>query len=390
MSTRSSHNVLLVAMALFSLGELVFAEDPSASQAKDSSKGSVLYVASLQDSAVANAAVGKTDSGSAATLNGVCCNNCPGFYGLAEAMFLSRDNSACKQPVVINTELDPGEDTILTSRDLDFDYKPGVHAMLGYRFNECWAVEADYWGGFNWHASAEASGDNNLAIPGALGLVSNDFFDADHMRLDYVSRLNSVDINFVHPFCCCCGCNRGGCGNSDGCCGYWVHEVDLIAGFRYLGLQESFNIESTDLQEGTGNYNIRTTNDLYGAQIGARLRSSSDKRLGWEMTFLGGIFDNHASQRQYVTDFPDPFYLREPCGAHADQVAFVGQWNLSLLYRLNCVWSLRAGYSVFLIEGVALAPNQLDFTFTPTSGTDLDSRGSMVVHGANVGLEARW
>jgi PAS domain S-box-containing protein len=42
------------------------------------------------------------------------------------------------------------------------------------------------------------------------------------------------------------------------------------------------------------------------------------------------------------------------------------------------------------IEGVALAPNQLDFTNTPDSGTDVHTNGGVFFHGVNLGLEARW
>jgi hypothetical protein len=42
------------------------------------------------------------------------------------------------------------------------------------------------------------------------------------------------------------------------------------------------------------------------------------------------------------------------------------------------------------IEGVATAPDQLDFTDTSTSGSHVVSNGGLFLHGANVGLEARW
>ena len=42
------------------------------------------------------------------------------------------------------------------------------------------------------------------------------------------------------------------------------------------------------------------------------------------------------------------------------------------------------------ISGVALAPNQWDFTDTTTSGTGVRGAGGLFLHGANLGLEARW
>jgi hypothetical protein len=72
-------------------------------------------------------------------------------------------------------------------------------------------------------------------------------------------------------------------------------------------------------------------------------------------------------------------------------VAFVGEVNLSALYRLTDVWNVRAGYNAMWIEGLALAPDQLDFDFaTASSGSRLRNGGGMFLHGVSAGLEARW
>ena len=53
-------------------------------------------------------------------------------------------------------------------------------------------------------------------------------------------------------------------------------------------------------------------------------------------------------------------------------------------------WSLRAGYNLAWLSGLALAPNQFDFTDTLTSGTGIEGAGSMFLAGASLGLERRW
>ena len=73
------------------------------------------------------------------------------------------------------------------------------------------------------------------------------------------------------------------------------------------------------------------------------------------------------------------------------EAAFVGEMNLSALYRLTDVWNLRAGYNLMWIGDLALAPDQLDFNFAASpSGNQLHNGGGMFLHGVNVGLEARW
>jgi hypothetical protein len=42
------------------------------------------------------------------------------------------------------------------------------------------------------------------------------------------------------------------------------------------------------------------------------------------------------------------------------------------------------------LDGVALAPDQLDFTNTPTSGTAIASDSTLFLHGVNLGLGTRW
>ena len=68
----------------------------------------------------------------------------------------------------------------------------------------------------------------------------------------------------------------------------------------------------------------------------------------------------------------------------------MGEINLTGIYQFTDVWGFRAGYNMLWIEGVALAPDQLDFTNTPTSGRALVASNGVFYHGVNVGLEARW
>jgi hypothetical protein len=167
-------------------------------------------------------------------------------------------------------------------------------------------------------------------------------------------------------------------------------------GFRYLNLREHLRIYGERGQQtgsGTiavesGVYDIRTSNNLYGPQVGARVRRWG-RRLGWEMAGRAGIFGSDAQQEQYIVDFlPEP--VRPLTSAADGQVAFVGDLNFTGIYRLNDVWNLRAGYNLIWITGVALAPDQLDFNATLPSGDQLDSHGSVFLHGVSCGVEARW
>lgn len=299
---------------------------------------------------------------------------------MAEALYYGRDNASLRQPVVIDLDRPADDNVLLTTRSLQYPFEPGIRARLGYQLRNCRVIEAEYMGLFGGRIGQSVAGEGNLAIPGDLGRSSNDFFDADGMDLSWRWELHSGEVNWVNPCECCC---------SD-CCGdirrHWRH---WFVGFRYLSLDEEFNIQGADVEEGTSNYNIRTHNDLYGLQIGGRWGASRG-RLGWEWTGKAGLFGNAAGQTQFVTDFPPPFLLRPTIGSEDGQLAFVGELGCSLLYQLTTVWSVRGGYNLMWIEGVALAPDQLDFTNTATSGSSLTSSGGVFLHGANMGIEARW
>ncbi|MBC7819724.1 MAG: BBP7 family outer membrane beta-barrel protein [Planctomycetaceae bacterium] len=171
-----------------------------------------------------------------------------------------------------------------------------------------------------------------------------------------------------------------------------TQSLTWFAGFRYFNVGERLNLTADGVVPGeVGNYNIRTRNNLYGAQLGARFRRTRG-RFGWDATGQAGIFGNDAQQSQFVQDFPaGPDSVLRNVSTSRSGVAFVGQGNLSGLYALTNVWNLRAGYNVIWIEGLALAPDQLDFNFaTAGSGTRVNNDGGLFLHGVNVGLEARW
>lgn len=292
------------------------------------------------------------------------------YYFQIEGLLLNRSNRSDEVAAIrISDEGEalPG-DTLLTTGDARFGWEGGLRAVWGWTLDDCRAAEVGYLGIFEWSGSEEAIGDNDLAIPGDLGLASLDFFGSDAIRLDYNAELHSAEINYVLA-------------RDD--------EVSWLVGFRFVSLDEEFDIQGTDVDTGTSHYNTRTSNDLYGGQIGARWQRTGCC-WGWDATVKAGIFGNDAEQSQFVTDFPPGFFLRAPVTANGGSAAFVGDVNISASYRLNEVWTARGGYNLLWIEGIALAPSQLDFTDTATSGSDLRLGDGLFAHGFSAGAEARW
>ena len=315
---------------------------------------------------------------------------CPCFYGEVEALFMKQDPQFARQPIVV--DYFTGK-TYLSTGDLDFNFDPGLRATVGMRLGACRALEFSYFGLFQSSASASTgTPDPNafLIFPG--NLMGNVFVGMDGAQATYTSWVHSFEMNLT----CCCGCcdECGGdrAGNDCGCDAVRCRSFEWFAGFRYIDLGEDLDIAVQRTVSGrleSGAYDIHTTNNLFGAQLGARWRQSWG-RFGWEATGKTGLFGNAARETQMVTDFPN-FALRPSVSSSGGEVAFVGEINLSAIYRLTNVWNLKAGYNLIWIDGLALAPDQLDFNFaTSPNGNQLQNGGAMFLQGVNVGLEARW
>ena len=206
---------------------------------------------------------------------------------------------------------------------------------------------------------------------------------ADQITLHYRSQLNNAEFNLVR---------------TEG-------DLSLLGGFRYLSLNEDFNIRSTDLDTGTSKYHVHTTNNLFGGQLGTRFRRSYGE-LGWDATGKAGIFGNADSQSQSVTDFPPGFFLRDRRASSGGQVAFVGDINLSATYQLSDFWALRAGYNLLwwsdvLRPGSVVSPvlSRQQVPIDPTFGGPLNGptrpvtmfrSSDFLAQGLTVGVVLDW
>jgi hypothetical protein len=325
------------------------------------------------------------------------CHSCPCFYGAVEALLIDQ------VPLVQNRQLVVDANTGAAyqwSGDLDSGFEPGIRAMVGLRLCNCLTVEFGYFG--LWESgtfrTAQPDSTSYLIFPG--NLAGNVFVNMGAVASSYSSYVNSFEMNF--PCCCgCCCCSTcdccetpcSECGRVHRNCGLVsCQSLEWFAGVRFLNIGNNLNMlvqrrEAGGVEE--GNYSVLTGNRLVGGQIGARWRNTVD-RIGWELTGKAGVFGNSADQSQSVTDYPN-FPLRPFTSVQGSHTAFVGEINLSVLMRLTDIWTLKVGYDVIWIQGLALAADQLDFNFaTSPSGNQLYTGGGLLLHGVNFGLEARW
>ena len=296
-------------------------------------------------------------------------------YSLFDVLTLQRDNEAANRPLVVDAT---GGNPLLSVQDLNASTAMGARVFVGRRVDDSWGREAGYMGVYGMTAAQSLNGDANLALAGPLASQSLPFTDGNHVRATWVSTINSAEFNAFRS-----RCEGGDC-------------IDWLGGFRYVNVSEqaglAFNCcENEPVGPFNSSYNVQTTNNLIGGQLGARGRRTWEKWAveGWAKT---GLFANVANQSQAPVLDPtgSGTVARDARSAWGTETAFVADLNASLIYRLSDVWGIRVGYNLVWISGIALAPNQWDFSTAADGGTALIGGDSMFLSGANLGLEARW
>ena len=299
-----------------------------------------------------------------------CC--CPTPWFSADAVFLDRDNRANDQLLVLDV---PTGNTLLRTPGLDFDNATGIRIMAGaHPTCCCFGWEVGYLGLHEWDATATAAGQ--VGLPGALG---NQFNAANAIQIRYESELHSGELNRVRS---------AGCAEN-------IY-LDWIYGLRYVRLEEELLIRSIFQPVGAApamnDYRIETENDLFGGQIGFRLREGDCCRLvRWDITGKAGVYANVTEQSTSIQLLaPGNNVAIRTAEADDTKAAFVGELHANVRVPITCSWHLQAGYHLLWLEGVALAPDQLDFTNTPLSSTSINTDGGAFFHGATVGVYAQW
>lgn len=298
----------------------------------------------------------------------------PGFYAEIGAVFLDRRDRVNDFAILVDD--DPvlnGDNNYFRSTQGDFNYEVGPRALIGYDFNQRVAWEGLYYGIYTWDWNATFSAFDDVNVVGDLGLdPALNFFNADSINVRLDADFHNVEVNRIGSF-------------SD--CFAW------IAGFRYVRLTEEFRLTATDTTfilpptTTVGRYNVDVTNNLYGGQLGLRLRHMI-RNFSYDLIGKAGVYGNSAEQSQFVG--LDGGAVVRDVTTSGTQVAFVGDINLTGRYHFSPSVALQGGYQAMWIDSVALALNQLDFTNVADSGSTLSHDGSVFIHGAHAGLLIVW
>ncbi len=158
--------------------------------------------------------------------------------------------------------------------------------------------------------------------------------------------------------------------------------LTLLAGIRWTGLCEDLQgtlVDSIFKPFWTTN----TENSLYGLQIGADGKLWDCGRFSIDGLLKAGIFDNRAEQTTAVSVFK----IVTSYSDSTDRAAFLGEVGLRCKYQLAKRLVLSAGYEAVWLQGVAVAPAQIQETNITTRQIGIDTGSGVFYHGATAGLE---
>jgi len=304
---------------------------------------------------------------------GAGCYPCCPWQVWANAIFMSR-SSTSRQPLVYKG---PKGSRYFWTDDLDFDYGWGPSLGITFCFNRCNPynrIGAEFYAVDGWSSTEQVAGNISVQFPSTpylpnLEVPGDPLSGYGVATFRYTSSLYNTEVNFYHQ-------SRK------------VRWLSTLAGFRWIDIGEDFR---TDFVTGdaTPHYTIDVNNHLYGFQVGAlaNLQDYGPWRFeGWlKAGAYGSMADQHTTE-----DFTSAGGSVIYAAADSTNLAFAGDLGVSVSRRITDHLSLRLSYMALWIDGIALAPEQLDNTDPSNSNASLDDSGGTFYHGGFLGGEFLW
>jgi hypothetical protein len=300
---------------------------------------------------------------------------CPRWVGQADVLLLWQGNVPATPLLTLGT-VEPFS-TALNGSQLPYAMGSGPRTAIMLNVDKCHAIEANYFNSGNFSGSREfvAPAIDQLAWAGLGQLPNIGFIDGGTASTS--GRIQSFELNWRR---------------------YNGQSLTFLAGFRWIEWNDSFTMTdsytdpNTDPSTGNDTLSARSTNDLYGGQLGvdAVLLTLFDV-IRFNGVAKAGVYGNLNPSTTMSVDSTDPNRITPTTyTATGKSTGFFGEVGVNGTVRLSEHLFWRAGYNFFWIGGVATSLNQLhaiDMT-VPSGALKLD--GSVFLQGVNTGIEVIW
>jgi hypothetical protein len=330
------------------------------------------------------------DGGNGACPNGVaagCSPARPCWYFRGDSVWLSRshaDNHNLTSYENLNNAKDRlNSHVLLSTDDVTYPLEPGMRLTLGRYLTDTWMIEGTYYGAVNWdrrngtpNFPTGANGVGPLLPywgPGFGAFDTGAFTGSNVQTASYESQFNSGELNVRHAV--------------------WG-TTTILGGIRYMNLGDFFQLAASDNanntnSNGSGFYRTWTNNNLIGVQLGTEYAHDLwFPRLFGSIDCRGGIYANFDEQKNLLFNSGDTYNQRSD-----RQVQFASGWDLTftLSYLATDHLTIRGGYTFLYLDGIALAPNQLDTNPTMLSARKfIADNDTLTLQGPFVGAELAW
>jgi len=308
------------------------------------------------------------------------------WYGELSAVALMRDAEPSGGPVA---SLDTPGNIVLGAHEAWPDFRAGGIVRLGRMFTPTWAIEYGYLGAGTWRGDAAVRDQTPNALGGLGNLFSpfGDFGDAPVVGFDYNELVSIRGNTSVESFEL--NLRRRLCMPPE------PLQISLYCGIRYIDLGEQF-VYYTESQAPLGVgatqlVDVRTKNDLFGAQVGTLLEWHVEPQWWIDTRLSAGFYDNRAGQNTYHLEtgaFPNEIELENR--GHRGSVG--AEVSLAVVYFFRPNISTRLGYHFFWLDRVALAAEnfETDPNLLLQGPGQLDTDGTIMFHGPFLGIALAW
>lgn len=181
--------------------------------------------------------------------------------------------------------------------------------------------------------------------------------------------------------------------------------VTWLAGFRYFRFEDNLTYAASlnDSVISRSNddlyYDVNTTNDLFGFQMGSRIDYCLGRRVNLYGSAKAGIYGNHSTlYTRVATEFQTATLndTRTPANPNNgvsymfnesnDSLAFLGEIGAGVGVRVSCRWTATVGYRALFADGVATSVgNYRESAANYSDVRHYDNYDNLVLHGVDIG-----
>ncbi len=285
---------------------------------------------------------------------GSACCEAPLWFVSGGAVILHRDRADPGTVVAAN----PAGTPFSSADDFGFGWDVGPDMTIGRRLASGRSIEGRFF-------RVDSIATNTFTTPGnfiGAGFTGpiNTLFQGR-----YITKLDSTEINLRTP----------------------VNErLSLLGGFRWVELKdEMFYKLNGNVATGDYEYNNR----LYGGQIGANLDLAPQaSRVLFNIEGKAGLYGNVVDGG--IFEFQGDNFIGSFVG-HETHAAGVFQIDFTSGYRLTPHMVLYGGYSLFWLDGVAIAGDAASRSLLNPSLLQLvNTHGELFYNGALTGIDIVW